>query len=127
MFVTTFTGSMDLAGLPASMQLVLTSVGQIIVGSFLPRFKYLDGFAHKIYSTRFALLLIPVMLFLRLNPHLVVTLFIIIFGFFSFMDGFTIVPWTDIYTRTIPPEKRGRLLETGLHSVELLVLQVVHL
>ncbi len=109
-FVTKFTGSMNLAALPASMMIVLGSIGQLIVGPFLPKIKHLDKFLHRIYSSRFILLVIPLLLFLKLNSTFIVLMFFIIYGLFLFIDGFTVVPWTDIYTRTILPTQRGSLM-----------------
>jgi len=46
------------------------------------------------------------------NPHLAVAIFLVGYGVFNFCDGIASVPWFDLFSRAIPPHRRGRFIGT---------------
>jgi MFS family permease len=46
------------------------------------------------------------------SPHLAVAIFLVGYGVFNFCDGIASVPWFDLFSRAIPPHRRGRFIGT---------------
>jgi MFS family permease len=46
------------------------------------------------------------------NPTLTATIFLVGFGIFSVCDGISSVPWFDLFSKAVPPWRRGRFIGT---------------
>jgi MFS family permease len=44
------------------------------------------------------------------NPTLAVTIFLVGFGIFNMCDGISSVPWFDLFSKAVPPWRRGRFI-----------------
>lgn len=110
-FIDTYTGSMQLAGLATSLGAAFSLLLQLLAGPYVDRIKNVPSFITRVmFLLRpLPLLMIPV-LFSHLDPLITVIIFILIFSALWASDGAIVVAWMDLFGRTIPGNKRGKLL-----------------
>lgn len=110
-FINTYTGSLYLAGLASTLRIASTLIAQLIIGPHIQRIKNLPAFIIKImlFFRPLPLLMIPVLL-LSKEPFLPVWVFLAIFSLLWMSDGLIVVPWLDIFGRTIESSIRGKVL-----------------
>lgn len=58
------------------------------------------------------------------RPELVLAVFFLGYGLFSLCDGVASVPWFDLFSRAIPPHRRGRFIATTQTVSALLTMGV---
>lgn len=110
-FIYTYTQSLKLAGLATTINLAASVITQILLGPYVKSIRNMPRYMTTIMFIfrPLPLLMIPV-LFSNWNPLLIVTVFLILYALLFFGDGLILVPWTDMFGRTILPEKRGKVL-----------------
>lgn len=110
-FIYTFTQSLQLAGLATTINMASSILTQTLVGPYIKRIINVPAFIIKIMFIfrPLPLLMIPV-LFGHFNPFVTVSLFLIIYAMLWGSDGWIVLPWSDLFARTVAPEKRGKLL-----------------
>ena len=110
-FIYTYTQSLKLAGLATTINLAASVITQILLGPYVKSIRNMPRYMTTIMFIfrPLPLLMIPV-LFSSWNPMLIVTVFLILYALLFFGDGLILVPWTDMFGRTILPEKRGKVL-----------------
>lgn len=110
-FIDTFTGSLQLAGLATTLHTALAMLTQLFSGPYVPRIKNVPAYILWIMFLFRPLpfIMVPVLLG-NLNPFLTVAIFLAIYGLFWASDGLVVVPWTDLLGRTIPANRRGKLI-----------------
>lgn len=110
-FIFAYTQSILLAGLAATINFASSIIMQTLVGPYvkgirnIPRYISLIMFIFR----PLPLLMIPI-LFLNLSPWLTTGIFLILYALFFAGDGLVVVPWLDLFGRTVEPGKRGLLL-----------------
>ena len=110
-FIYTYTQSLKLAGLATTINLAASVITQILLGPYVKSIRNMPRYMTTIMFIfrPLPLLMIPV-LFSNWKPLLIVTVFLILYALLFFGDGLILVPWTDMFGRTILPEKRGKVL-----------------
>lgn len=109
-FIDTYTGSIQLAGLANTLKQIFFFLPQMLIGPYIHRISNMPSFvARAFFIIRpLPLLMVPV-LFGKLDPYLTVWIFLIIFIVFWTNEGLINIPWLDVFSRTIPGNKRGKL------------------
>jgi MFS family permease len=110
-FIFAYTHSLKLAGLATTVGLACSTVAQLLLGPYVKRIRNLPSYiVLMMFLFRpLPLVMIPV-LFSRLDPTAVVLVFLGLYGLLFFGDGLVMVPWSDLFGRTILAGQRGRLL-----------------
>lgn len=110
-FINTYTGSLYLAGLATTLRIASSLLAQLAIGPHIQRIKNLPSFIIRIMLLfrPLPILMIPVLL-LSNNLFFPVWVFLIIFSLLWVCDGLIVVPWLDIFGRTIESSTRGKLL-----------------
>ncbi|MGI6704755.1 MAG: MFS transporter [Clostridia bacterium] len=110
-FIDTFTGSLQLAGLATTLRTALSMLTQLLSGPYVPKIKNVPAYILWIMFLFRPLpfIMVPVLLG-NLNPFLTVGIFLAIYGLFWASDGLVVIPWSDLLGRTIPANKRGKLM-----------------
>ena len=124
-FIDSFTGSLQIAGLANTLRLILTLLPQLLIGPYVSNIKNLPSFIFKvmiIFRPLF-LLMVPILIS---NPgsKASVILFLIIYSLFWLCEGIISIPWWELFSRTISNDKRGKLLGCSCFSAALPVWQV---
>lgn len=110
-FIHTFTQSLQLAGLASTMWSASSLLAQLITGPYIYRIKNLPAFISTImFIFRPLPLLMVLILMLPANPYTVVSAFFLMYALLAASDGTIMVPWLDVFSRTIPDNQRGRLM-----------------
>ena len=110
-FIFAYTQSLLLAGLAATINFASSILMQTLVGPYVkgirnvPRYISLIMFLFR----PLPLLMIPV-LFMNLDPWLTTGIFLFIYALFFAGDGLVVVPWIDLFGRTVESGRRGLLL-----------------
>ena len=110
-FIDTYTGSLQLAALAGTLRFFFSFLPQLLIGPYTSRIKNITRYLSLIMlSLRpIPLLMIPI-LYSKLGPYTTVWIFLLVYAAFWVAEGLVIVPWLDLFSRTIPGEKRGKLL-----------------
>ncbi|MDI3310404.1 MAG: MFS transporter, partial [Thermoanaerobacterium sp.] len=110
-FIHTFTQSLQLAGLASTMGSASSLLAQLFIGPYVHRIKNMPAFISTIMFLfrPLPLLMLPILMFFS-NPYLVVWAFLLIYALLWASDGLIVVPWLDLFSRTIPDNQRGKLL-----------------
>ncbi|MCM8900963.1 MFS transporter [Caldicoprobacter algeriensis] len=110
-FIHTFTQSLQLAGLASTMGSASSLLAQLFMGPYIHRIKNLPAFISTIMFLfrPLPLLMVPILMF-AVNPYIVVWAFLCIYALLWASDGLIVVPWLDVFGRTIPDNQRGKLL-----------------
>lgn len=110
LFIDTYTGSLVLAGLATTIKSVVFFIPQILMGPFMHRIKNVPSFVAKtmIIFRPLPILMVPVLL-LGIKSYMAVWIFLLFFTLMCAGDGLLNIPWLDLFNRTIPAEKRGKL------------------
>lgn len=110
-FIFAYTQSVLLAGLAATINFAASIILQTLVGPYVkgirnvPRYICLIMFIFR----PLPLLMVPI-LFLNLSPWFTTGIFLVLYGLFFAGDGLIVIPWIDLFSRTIESGKRGLLL-----------------
>jgi len=110
-FIDTYTGSLYLAGLATTIRTASSLLAQLAIGPHIQRIKNMPAFMIRIMLLfrPLPILMIPVLL-LSTDLFVPVWVFLIIFSLLWLSDGLVVVPWLDVFGRTIENSKRGKLL-----------------
>ena len=110
-FIDTYTKSMQLAGLANTIKMSVPLLIQLLIGPHVKSIKDVPTFLTRIsfIFRPLPLLMLPVLL-LSKNPYTIVGTFLAIFACLWASDGIVYIPWLDLFSRTIHPNKRGKLL-----------------
>ncbi|NJD04066.1 MAG: MFS transporter [Ruminiclostridium sp.] len=110
-FVYAYTGNLQLAGLASTLKMFFTFLPQLLVGIYAYKIRNVPRFTALVmlFFRSLPLLMIPVLL-AGLNPYLTVLIFLVLYCAFYTGEGIISIPWWDVFGRTIPFERRGRLL-----------------
>lgn len=110
-FINTYTGSLYLAGLAATLRTASSLLAQLAMGPHVQRVRNMPSFIIRIMLLfrPLPLLMVPVLL-LSTDTHTPVWIFLIIFSLLWVSDGIIVVPWLDLFARTIHNGMRGKLL-----------------
>jgi len=110
-FIYTYTQSLQLAGLATTINMASSILTQTLVGPYVKGIINMPSYVTRVMFLfrPLPLLMIPI-LFSHFNPLVTVSLFLIIYAMLWGSDGLIVVPWTDLFGRTVAPEKRGKLL-----------------
>jgi len=110
-FISTYTGSLYLAGLATTLRIASSLLAQLAIGPHIQRIKNMPAFIIRIMLLfrPLPILMIPVLL-LSNNLFFPVWVFLIIFSLLWISDGLIVVPWLDVFGRTIESSTRGKLL-----------------
>lgn len=110
-FIDTYTGSLYLAGLATTLRTASSLLAQLAIGPHIQRIKNMPAFIIRIMLLfrPLPILMIPVLL-LSKDLFLPVWVFLIIFSLLWVSDGLIVVPWLDVFGRTIESSTRGKLL-----------------
>ena len=111
MFIESFTGHVELAGIPNTIRYVSTLSIQLLFGSYVVKVKNVPRYLASILAVGYAapfLLIIPLMLGWS-SKAAAITAFIAV-GVMWISDGFAVIGYYDLLGRTLSPETRGRSL-----------------
>lgn len=110
-FINTYTGSFYLAGLATTLRTASSLIAQLAIGPHIQKIMNLPKFIIRIMLLfrPLPILMIPVLL-LSTNPFVPVWVFLLIFSMLWASDGLVVVPWLDVFGRTIESSIRGKLL-----------------
>jgi len=72
----------------------------------------------------FLLTALAILWFAASRPGLLLAVFFVGYGLFSICDGIASVPWFDLFSRAIPPHRRGRFIATTQTVSALLTMGV---
>jgi MFS family permease len=110
-FIYTYTQSLKLVGLAMTINLTASAASQILIGPYVNSIKNMKGY---IVRTMFIFRIVPALMIpilaCGLKPIMVVVSFLLIYTLVFIGDGLTVVPWADLFGRTIPPDRRGKTL-----------------
>ena len=109
-FIFAYTQSVLLAGLATTIYFVASISMQTIVGPYLRRIRNVPFYISRIMLIFRPLpfLMIPV-LFAGFSPWTTISIFLVIYVMMYAGHGMIQIAWTDLFGRTIQPEKRGIL------------------
>lgn len=109
-FIFAYTNSVLLAGLATTLYYSVSFIIQFLSGPYVKEIKNMPVYICYItlFSRPLPFLMIPI-LFSRLNPWQVVGAFFFLYTLFCSAKGLIVLPWYDIFSRTINPAKRGIL------------------
>jgi MFS family permease len=110
-FIYAYTQSLKLAGLATTVGLASSTLAQLLLGPYVKRIRNLPRYiVLMMFLFRpLPFVMIPI-LFSQLEPTAVVLVFLGLYGLLFFGDGLVMVPWSDLFGRTILSAQRGRLL-----------------
>lgn len=109
-FINEATGSIQLAGLTATLRSCVVIVGQFLIGMWIYRIRNFDSAMHWFaFLTRPLLLLSVPLLLLGVSGTAAAVAVIVLLCLFYFSDGFVGLLWTELGARTIPPRKRASI------------------
>lgn len=110
-FIFTYTQSLKLAGLATTINLAASVICQTLVGPYIKSIKNVPAYITRLMFIfrPLTLMMVPV-LFSSLDPLAIVLIFLGIYALLFGGDGLVVVPWTDLFGRTILQENRGKLL-----------------
>ena len=109
-FMDTYTGSLQLAGLAVALRTASSLLAQLLVGPRVPGIRNIPSFIVKVMllCRPLPLLMIPI-LFSGMSSYGIALVFLVMFSLLWLSDGIVVVPWLDLFARTIPVKKRGKL------------------
>ncbi len=109
-FIFTFTKSLQLAGLATTIMLAASVVSQTLVAPYVKSIRNVPKYiTWMMFLFRpLPLLMIPV-LFSGLPSMTIVFIFLFIYMLLFAGDGLVVVPWLDLFGRTILPSHRGKV------------------
>jgi len=111
LFINAMTGSKTLIGLAVTVQSLFVIVGQLCSAPYVRSIRRLPEFLfNSMAIQRVAPLLMSLPLLLGFAGNWSVGIFLILFGFFWFMDGFLTIAWAELCTRALKPELRGHMM-----------------
>lgn len=110
-FIHTFTHSLQLAGLASTAGSASSLLAQLFIGPYVRKIKNMPAFISTIMFLfrPLPLLMLPILMFIT-NPYIVAWAFLAIYALLWASDGLIVVPWLDVFSRTIPDDQRGKLL-----------------
>lgn len=110
-FIFTYTKSVLLTGLATTITFAASILMQTLVGPYVKGIRNTPAYVSLVMflSRPLPFVMIP-LLFLDLSPWLTAGVFLIIYTLLCAGDGLIVIPWTDLFSRTVVPEKRGLLL-----------------
>lgn len=110
-FIDAYTGNLQLAGLTSTLRMTLFFLPQFFIGPLLLRVKNITRFAYlfMLLFRPIPLLMVPILL-AGWGNRLTVLIFIILYALLWIEEGIIATPWMEVFSRTIVPEVRGRLL-----------------
>ena len=110
-FIYAYTGSVRLAGLAATISAAASILVQLMVGPHIRRLRNLPAYITLVMFLIRPLpfVMIPVLL-LDLPPPLAVGVFFLVYTLLCGGDGLILVPWAELFSRTVVPGRRGLLL-----------------
>lgn len=110
-FIYSYTNSTRLAGLATTINLSASIIMQLLIGPYVKSIRNVPRYITIVmFLFRPLMFLMLPLLLLDLNPWLIVGLFLFIYALIWCGDGLLMNPWTDLFSRTVEPEKRGTLL-----------------
>jgi MFS family permease len=114
-FIFAYTHSMKLVGLAITINMASMAIAQILIGPSIKSIRNMKSFiARGMLLYRFIpALMVPVLL-AGLRNDATVVIFLVIYGMVFVGEGLIVIPWNDMFGRTILPEERGRLLGNQL-------------
>lgn len=109
-FIFTYTQSLKLAGLATTINLAASIIAQVLVGPYVKSIRHIPAYVTRLMFLfrPLPLLMIPV-LFSSLSPAAIAMIFLVIYTLIFTGDGLLVVPWTDLFGRTVLPENRGKV------------------
>jgi len=111
LFINAMTGSKTLIGLAVTIQALFFLIGQLFSAPYARSIRKLPEFLFKAMAIQRVIpLLMALPLFLWIAGHWSVGIFLILFAFFWFLDGFMSTPWGELCTRALKPELRGHMM-----------------
>ena len=111
LFIYTMMESNTLLGLAITLQGLLFTFGQLLGAPYVRTIRKLPEFLCKVMATQRTIpILMAIPLFLSVSRHWAVTIFLILFGLFWFIDGANTVPWGELCARAVKPELRGHMM-----------------
>jgi hypothetical protein len=111
LFIYTYTKSLLLTGLAATISMAASIIVQTLAGPFVGHIQNIPAHLTRVMAVSRPLpfLMIPLLL-LRLDPILTVAVFLVLYSIIWCCDGLLMIPWADLYARVIAPGRRGLLM-----------------
>ena len=111
LFINTMTGSNTLIGLAVTLQALFLPIGQLIGAPYINTIRKLPEFVVKgMTIQRIIPLFIAIPLFFGVGNYGAVTIFMILFTLFWFVDGIISLAWGELCARAVKPELRGHMM-----------------
>ena len=108
LFINAMTGSTVIVGLAITVQSLFMIAGQLTGAPFTRSIRRLPETLTKIMlAERFIPFFMALPLFLAVDGHWAVGIFLVFFGMFWFFEGSMAVPWAELCARAIKPDLRG--------------------
>ncbi|MBQ3864257.1 MAG: hypothetical protein II781_00215 [Clostridia bacterium] len=109
-FINEATGSLQLAGLAATMRSAFSILAQFILGMYIAGIRDCGKVMHVIsYFSRWIIGLMVPFLLLGMHGTLAALTLILLISLFFFSDGMVGLLWTEIGARTVPPKPRAAI------------------
>ncbi len=109
-FINEATGSIQLAGLTATLRNCMYIVGQFLIGLWIYRITDFGRALHVLSAcTRPLLLLLVPILLLGVSGMAAAVCAIVLVSLFYFSDGFVALVWTELGARTVSPKNRSSI------------------
>ena len=110
-FIFAYTQSVLLAGLATTINFAASIILQTLVGPYVKGIRNVPAYVSLIMFLFRPLpfVMIPLLL-LDLSPWLTAGVFLLIYTLLCAGDGLIVIPWTDLFSRTVVSEKRGLML-----------------
>lgn len=110
-FIHTFTGSLQLAGLANTLKIFAPIIPQLLIGPHIAGLRDIPRFVTllMLWIRPLPILMVPV-LFAGWDPFLTVGIFLVLFTGLWACDGIVALPWLDLFARVIPSNTRGKLI-----------------
>lgn len=114
-FIFDYTQSLKLTGLATTINLALPIITQILIGPYVKSIQDMPKYITRLMFIfrPLPLLMVPV-LFSSMSPNAKVAIFLVIYALFFAGDGLLLVPWNDLFGRTISSENRGKVFGNQL-------------
>ena len=107
LFITSFTGSVVLAGLAVSLRSVLFLLGQVIMGMFIHKLRRQGPALRLLAISRVTILIMGLLMLAGLKGYSAVIAFLFLYGTYFFADGLLALIWIETNARTVPARDRG--------------------
>lgn len=116
LFIHAFGGNYQIAGLAGTVRTVCLFLPQILIIPYLQSIVHVPSFvARTLTITRVMPMVFAGVILAASDSQTVLWLFFLLFSVLWIGEGLTTIPWLDVFSRTIPESRRGKLM--GMQQV----------